>query len=45
MDLEDIEQLYDLKSDVMQLTNFDKLWEFWVPFTDMLDEKSVRDLS
>ncbi|MCK9543589.1 MAG: hypothetical protein M0R03_16345 [Novosphingobium sp.] len=43
-ELEEI-QIY-LKSDVMATKEmFDKLWEYWIPFVEMLDEKSVYDLS
>lgn len=35
-----------LTSDVMATKQmFDKLWNYWLPFTELLDEKSVRDLS
>jgi DNA polymerase elongation subunit (family B) len=35
-----------LKSDVMATKQmFEKLWDFWSPFTEMLDEKYVKDLS
>jgi len=35
-----------LKADVMATKGmFDKLWEYWKPFTEMLDEKYVKDLS
>lgn len=35
-----------LTADVMATKEmFDKLWNFWVIFTEILDEKSVRDLS
>lgn len=35
-----------LKSDVMATKQmFDKLWNYWMPFTDMLEEKYVQDLS
>ena len=35
-----------LKADVMATKQmFDKLWNYWLPFTELLDEKSVRDLS
>ena len=35
-----------LASDVMATKQmFDKLWDFWIPFAEMLDEKSAYDLS
>ncbi len=35
-----------LKDDVTTVKQmFEKLWEFWAPFTEMLDEKFVRDFS
>ena len=35
-----------LKGDVMAVKQmFEKLWDFWSPFTEMLDEKYVKDLS
>lgn len=35
-----------LQSDVVATSEmFDKLWEFWVPFTDLLSPKFVNDLS
>lgn len=35
-----------LKADV-QMTKeiFDKLWEYWLPFTEFLDDKNIRNLS
>jgi hypothetical protein len=35
-----------LKSDVMAVKQmFDKLWDYWKPFTELLSEKNIRDLS
>jgi len=43
-EIEDITKY--LKADVMATKQmFDKLWVYWLPFTELLDEKSVRDLS
>lgn len=43
-EIEDITKY--LKADVMATKQmFDKLWDYWLPFTELIDEKSVRDLS
>lgn len=43
-EIEDITKY--LKADVMATKQMlDKLWNYWLPFTELLDEKSVRDLS
>ena len=35
-----------LQGDVVATSEmFDKLWDFWLPFTDLLDPKYVKDLS
>ena len=35
-----------LQSDVIATSEmFDKLWDFWIPFTDLLDPKFIKDLS
>jgi len=35
-----------LKNDILITRQmFEKLWDFWLPFTDMLDEKFVKDFS
>lgn len=35
-----------LQADVIATSEmFEKLWEYWLPFTDLLDDKNVKDLS
>ena len=35
-----------LRDDIMSNRGmFERLWDYWIPFTSMLDEKSIKDLS